>query len=82
MPTGCDFKAVTFQASGGMGKDVQNILKQFPQQALPEHHETATYRSFYTVSIAVAIARGTAENLLGLARQIKKRGLEGALAQV
>ena len=27
MPAGCDFKAVTFQASGGTSKDAQNILK-------------------------------------------------------
>ena len=28
------------------------------------HYETATYRSFYPVSIAVAITRETAENVL------------------
>ena len=70
-----------------MSKDAQNILKQLPQRALPEHlrveahYETATYRSFYTVSIAVAIARGTAENLLGLASRLKKGRLEGVLTQ-
>ena len=33
MPAGYDFKAVTFQASGGVSKDAQNILKQLPQRA-------------------------------------------------
>ena len=45
------------------------------------HYETATYRSFYTVSIPVAIARGTAENLLGLASRLKKGRVEGVLPQ-
>ena len=67
MPVGCGFKAVTFQASRGMSKDTQTLLKQLPQRALPEHvgmeayYEPATYRSFYPASKAAAIARGTAE---------------------
>ena len=69
-----------------MSNDVQNI-KQLPQRALPEnlrmeaYYETATCRLFYTVSITVVIARGTAENLVGLASQMKRRGLEGVLTQ-
>ena len=78
MPACCDFKAVTFQATGGMSIQTQQMLKRLPQDRLPEHlrveshYETEQYRSFYTVAVAVAIARGTAENLLELSDRIKR----------
>jgi len=37
MPAGCDFKAVTFQATGGMSIQPQQMLKRLPQDCLPEH---------------------------------------------
>ena len=58
MPAGYGFKSVTFQASGDMSKDVQNILKQLPQRAIQEQsrmeaqYETTTYRLFGAVAIA------------------------------
>ena len=76
MPRHCDFKAVTFQATGGMSAQAQQMLKRRPQERLPEHlrvethYETSDYRSFYTVAVAVAIARGTAENFLEVAYRI------------
>ena len=53
------------------------MLKRLPQGRLPDHlrvethYETCDHRSFYTVAVAVAIARGTAENFLELAHRIK-----------
>ena len=57
------------------------LLQNLSSHIMGTHYETATYRSFYTVSIAVAIVRGTAETILGLANRMKKRGWEGVLAQ-
>ena len=87
MPAGCDFKAVTFQATGGMSIQAQQMLKRLPQDRLPEHlrveshYETGQYRSFYTVAVAVAIARGTAENLLELSDRIKRNKPGGVVLQ-
>ena len=61
-----------------MSIQAQQMLKRLPQDRLPEllrvesHYETGQYRSFYTVTVAVAIARGTAENLLELSDRIKR----------
>ena len=87
MPRHCDFKAVTFQATGGMSAQAQQMLKRLPQERLPEHlrvethYETCDYRSFYTVAVAVAIARGTAENFLELAYRIKRNKPGGVLQE-
>ena len=87
MPAGCDFKAVTFQATGGMSIQAQQMLKRLPQDRLPEHlrveshYETGQYRSFYNVAVAVAIARGTAENLLELSDRIKRNKPGGVVLQ-
>ena len=43
--------------------------------------ETCDYRSFYTVAVAVAIARGTAENFLELAYRIKWNKPGGVLQE-
>jgi hypothetical protein len=45
------------------------------------HYETGQYRSFYTVAVAVAIARGTAENLLELSDRIKGNKPGGVVLQ-
>ena len=84
MPRHCDFKAVTFQATGGVSAKAQQMLKRLPQDRLPEHlrvethYETGDYRSFY---VAVAIARGTAENFLELSDRIKRNKPGGVVLQ-
>ncbi len=48
---------------------------------MESHYETGDYRSFYTVAVAVAVARGTAENLLELSDRIKRNKPGGVFLQ-